>query len=123
MLKEPYHFIFYALLCIILSCCKTSEKKLLNGKMTTFKNTILIINEHKANCEGNPNALCLQIKKEKQKHFEVFYQNIVGFEFEESYRQTILVEERKIEHPEIKQVIPIYTLIKVISKEKIIPNR
>lgn len=79
----------------------------------------LIINEERVACEGNPNAKCLLIKKQDAKTFEIFYQKIVGFNFEEGYRQTILVSERPVENPMVKQTEPIYTLIKVINKELI----
>ena len=80
------------------------------------KETTLVINELKVQCEGNPNAKCLLIKKEGAKEFEIFYQGIKGFTFEEGYRQTILVNEREVADTMIKQAEPIYTLIKVISK-------
>ena len=87
--------------------------------MNFSKQTTLIINETKTACEGNPDAKCLLIKKDGAKEFEIFYQGIDGFVFEEGYRQTILVNERHIPNPMIKQTKPIYTLVKVISKEKI----
>ena len=77
----------------------------------------LIVNEEKGQCEGNPDAKCLLIKKEGAKEFEVFYQGIEGFTFEEGYRQTILVKERHVANPMVKQVEPIYTLVSVVKKE------
>lgn len=79
----------------------------------------LVINEEKGKCEGNADAKCLLIKKEGAKEFEVFYQNITGFVFEEGFRQTILVNERPVANPSEMQAEPIYRLISVIKKEKI----
>lgn len=93
-------------------------KKPYSGMTVSLQKTI-IVKEEKAACEGNPGAKCLQIKKPEQKEFEIFYQDIEGFVFEEGYRQTILVNERHIPNPMIKEADAIYTLIKVISKEKI----
>ena len=59
------------------------------------------------------------LKEEGKKEFEIFYQNIEGFIFEEGYRQTILVSERYIANPMVKQTEPIYTLVKVLKKELI----
>ena len=83
------------------------------------KTKTLIINEEKTACEGNPDAKCLLIKQSNSKEFEVFYQNIEGFNFEEGYRQTILVSERQVANPNIKQTETIYTLIKVLKKDYI----
>lgn len=84
-----------------------------------FKMTTLVVNEEKAPCNGNPNAQCLLIKQEGKKTFEIFYQNIHGFTFEPGFRQTILVKERYVSNPMIKQTEPIYSLVKVIEKTKI----
>lgn len=84
-----------------------------------FKMSTIVVNEEQVPCNGNPDANCLLIKKEGRKTFEIFYQNIKGFTFEPGYRQTLLVKERYVSNPMIKQTEPIYTLIKVIEKEKI----
>jgi heat shock protein HslJ len=87
------------------------------NELNLSKTKTLIINEDKITCEGNPDAKCLLIKQSNSKEFEVFYQNIVGFNFEEGYRQTILVSERQVANPNIKQTEPVYTLIKVLKKD------
>ena len=87
--------------------------------MNVSNTTTLIVNEEKTKCEGNPMAKCLLIKKENAKTFEIFYQGIEGFVFEEGYRQTILVNERHVANPMVKQAEPIYTLISVVKKELI----
>lgn len=94
------------------------NKKPLSGINVTMTKT-LVVNEEKAKCEGNPDAKCLLIKKEGDKEFEVFYQGIDGFTFEEGYRQTIQVSERHVANPMIKEAAPIYTLISVLKKELI----
>lgn len=94
----------------------TDNKKPLSGLNVSLTKT-LIINEEKGQCEGNPDAKCLLIKEEDKKEFELFYQNIEGFVFEEGYRQTILVSERHVANPMVKQTAPIYTLLKVLKKE------
>jgi hypothetical protein len=97
---------------------KDDISKPLSG-MNFSKQTTLVVNEEKAQCEGNPDATCLMIKQKGAKEFEIFYQGIAGFVFEQGYRQTILVSERHVANPMIKQTEPIYTLIKVLKKEKI----
>jgi heat shock protein HslJ len=94
------------------------NKKPLSG-MNLSNTTTLIVNEEKTKCEGNPMAKCLLIKKENAKTYEIFYQGIEGFVFEEGYRQTILVNERHVANPMVKQAEPIYTLISVVKKELI----
>ncbi len=95
-----------------------NKKRITN--LNESKITTLVVNEEKINCETNPNAKCLLIKKEGAKSFEIFYQNIEGFVFEEGCQQTILVNERYVENPMIKQVLPIYTYIKTLKKEQIL---
>lgn len=87
--------------------------------MPKSQTTTLIVNEEKTPCDGNPDAKCLLIKKPNAKTFEIFYQGIKGFTFEEGYRQTILVKENPPKNPMVKQVEPIYTLIEVVKKELI----
>lgn len=94
------------------------NKKPLSG-MNVNQTKTLVVNEEKGKCEGNPDAKCLLIKEEGQKEFEIFYQSIEGFVFEEGYRQTISVSERYVANPMVKQTEPIYTLIKVLKKELI----
>ncbi len=84
-----------------------------------MKQVVLVVNEEKAPCEGNPDAQCLMIKQQGKKEYEIFYQPIDGFTHEQGFRQTILVKERPVDNPMVKQTVPIYTLIKVIKKEKI----
>lgn len=79
----------------------------------------MIINEEQVPCENVAEKNCLLIKKQGDKTFEIFYQAIPGFSFERGYRQTILVQERKVENPQVKQTLPIYTFVKVLKKEKI----
>lgn len=96
------------------------NKKPLSGMNSSTTKT-LIINEERTACEGNPDAKCLLIKQPDAKTFEIFYQGIEGFTFEEGYRQTILVSERYVANPMVKQAEPIYTLIRVLKKELINP--
>lgn len=96
-----------------------SKVKINNMATTGGKETALVINEEKGPCEGNPDAKCLLIKKDGAKEFEVFYQGIEGFNFEEGYRQTILVFERYVQNTMVKQATPIYTYLKTISKLKV----
>lgn len=87
--------------------------------MTVSQTKTIVVHEKKAACEGDADAKCLQIKKEGKNNFEVFYQDIEGFVFEDGYRQTILVNERHVPNPMIKDTAPVYTLKEVLSKEKI----
>ncbi len=94
------------------------NSKPLSG-MNVATTRTLVVNEEKVPCDGNPDAKCLLIKGEKQKEFEVFYQSIEGFQFEPGFRQTILVTERHIANPMVKEAEPIYTLVRVLKKERI----
>lgn len=79
----------------------------------------LVVNEDKAPCSGLVDNNCLLIKEEGKKEFELFYQDIAGFEFEDGVRQTIQVRKRIVDNPYEKQAEPIYSLLKVLSKERI----
>lgn len=79
----------------------------------------LVVNEDKAPCSGIPENKCLLILEKGGKEFELFYQDIKGFEYEDGVRQTIQVSKRHIENPLVIQTEPVYTFIKVISKERI----
>ncbi len=92
------------------------NSKPLSGMNVTLSK-IIVVNEDKAPCDGNPNSKCLLIKEENKKAFELFYQNIEGFIYEEGYRQTIVVTEHYTANAMVKQTDPVYTLVKVVSKE------
>lgn len=94
-----------------------NDNTLNNENASTTDTTTIVVHEKKAPCEGNNNAMCLQIKKAGASNFDVFFQNISGFTFKDGVRQTILVSVRKAENPMVKQVQPIYTLIKVLKSE------
>lgn len=120
--ESPYKYVLEKIMSIKavnnLSAKSINTKKPYNSSDVSTIKTI-IVNEEKVPCEGNPDAKCLLIKFEKNKTFELFYQNIEGFTFEEGYRQTIQVRERPVANPMIKEASPIYTFIKVIEKTKI----
>lgn len=121
--ESVYKYVLYKMIskkdangkAIVTAVEETPKPKIMDKNTTTR----LIINEEQGHCDGIPENYCLLIKKPNDKDFEIFYQNIPGFKFERGYRQTILVHERHVDNPLVKQTVPIYTLIKVEKKEKI----
>ena len=97
---------------------KPAEVKPQSGLNTTITKT-LVVNEERVPCNGNPDAKCLLIKQPGKTTFEIFNQSIQGFVFDPGYRQTIVVQERYVANPMVKQAEPIYTLVEVVKKELI----
>lgn len=79
----------------------------------------IIVNEEKAPCSGGDKRRCLLIKEEGKKTFELYYTDIAGFNFEPGYRQTLQVAEAYTTEPGSNQMLPKYTLLRVLKREQV----
>jgi heat shock protein HslJ len=85
------------------------------GKIKT-----VVVNEEKAPCSGGEERRCLLLKGEGRTTFELYYQDIKGFNFERGVRQTIQVRETGI----TPSGQPEYTLVRVVNRETVqVPSR
>lgn len=79
----------------------------------------LFVHEKRAACEGEYPKECLQVRETEQDEWTYFYDDIAGFEHEESYRYELRVEVEELESPPLDRTSHRYRLIEVVSKEKV----
>ncbi|MDB5228365.1 MAG: hypothetical protein JWN78_2558 [Bacteroidota bacterium] len=110
------------------SLVKVVSKKAMPGFSNTFTPSqtsnsgavkTIVVNEEKAPCSGGDKRRCLLIKEEGKKTFELYYTDISGFNFEPGYRQTLQVAETFATDPRSNQMLPKYTLLRVIKREQV----
>jgi len=78
--------------------------------------TVFYIDSKLVDCHGVIPQRCMLIKKENESDWSFFYDNIEGFEYEEGYRYTLLVNVTRIENPPQDASSLDYKLIKIIKK-------
>ena len=103
------------LLLILLSVfsCKSLQKK---GVEKVFW-----VNSSKISCEGVGEMSCLQVKRGedfKKLPWELFYDDIKGFEYRPGYIYKIKVNETKLENVPADASSLEYTLVEIVSKEQ-----
>lgn len=79
----------------------------------------LIVKEERASCTGVAPMKCLQVKYTNSKDWELFYDGIQGFNYQEGYRYTLSVTRTKRKNVPADASIYIYKLKKIIKKQKI----
>ncbi|HNF49270.1 MAG TPA: DUF4377 domain-containing protein [Chitinophagales bacterium] len=107
-------FPFIACLYMLTAC--SSTKKL--------PTQIIYIGEHTLPCNaGVMQKQCMQIKwTADQKDWQLFYDQIEGFNYEEGYEYELLISKEKIVNPPADASDTKYTLVKEISKKKVAGN-
>lgn len=89
------------------------------GACQTTKNTErLVIASERADCTGVMPMKCLVVKKEGEKDWEFFYNNIEGFNYEPGYEYVIEVRKDAVAMPTADQSSLHYRLVKEISKKQ-----
>ncbi len=70
-------------------------------------------------CVGEIEKQCMQVKRSKnQTNWELFYDNIEGFNYKKGYEYLVVVLETKVNNPPADASSIKYKLIKIISKKK-----
>ena len=78
----------------------------------------LTIASQQGDCVGVAPMKCLLVKKDGQKDWEFFYNNIEGFNYEPGYEYVLEVKVENVDNPAADQSSLKYTLVKEISKEQ-----
>ncbi len=69
-----------------------------------------------ADCVGVAPQQCLQVKTSPDGEYQLFYDTIQGFEFEEGYEYEIIVSRTEVENPPADASKYQYSLVEVVSK-------
>lgn len=97
-------FVFVFALLVTFSCAK--EKT-------------LFIADHYADCVGSSPQKCLMVKENEGEEWQMFYDQIEGFNYEEGYFYELKVKVTQVKNPPADGSSLYYTLIKVVSKTKV----
>lgn len=97
-------FVFVFALLVTFSCAK--EKT-------------LFVADHYADCVGSAPQKCLMVKENEGEDWQMFYDQIEGFNYEEGYFYELKVKVTPVKNPPADSSSLYYTLIKVVSKTKV----
>lgn len=87
------------------------------------KQLTMIIHPEQVDCQRMMKQKCLQVRINGAKEWTLFYERIIGFNFEPGYRYELLVIETKRPEPLPADLSAfIYKLEKVISKTAVVSN-
>jgi heat shock protein HslJ len=78
----------------------------------------LVVKEDRASCTGVAPQTCFQVKYKNSKSWELFYSNILGFNYKPGYRYVLLVTRTKRANVPADASIYTYKLKKVLKKQK-----
>lgn len=104
---------FFLLLTLSVSSCGSTPQTTDKTVQTIF------VAPQKVDCVGTEPRSCLQIRENATDKWEFFYENIKGFEYQEGYRYQLQVRVTEQDNPPADASSLLYTLVKVISKEKV----
>lgn len=79
----------------------------------------MTVKENKASCVGVAPMQCFLVKYKASKDWELFYEGIRGFKYQDGYRYTIDVIRTKRKNAPADASLYIYTLKRIIKKQKI----
>ena len=79
----------------------------------------MFVHEHRVDCQGEMPKKCLQVRNSPSDAWTNFYDPIIGFQYEESFRYELRVSVDTNEHPPADKSSRTYRLIEVISKERV----
>ena len=85
-------------------------------KITSKNQNILMIDGELANCQGTTSGKCMLVKAPGKKEYELFYDQIEGFTYEEGYKYTLQVKADTLKDMAADAFRIKYTLIKILSK-------
>ncbi len=101
-------------LIFALTSCKDDE-------IETYETTMRV-NSYRQACQAVGEMNCYLVQEGNQigtSDWSLFYNGIVGFQYEEGFIYTLKVRVEKVENPPADGSSRGYTLIEVISKEKV----
>lgn len=80
---------------------------------------IMQIKSERADCVGVGAQKCYWVKYQGEDQWQLFYEQIEGFDFEEGYQYVLKVKRTQKKHVPTDASAYVYRLIKTISKEKV----
>lgn len=116
-------FLLFSILPLLFftSCASKNSTDTNQTMNKDIEKQIIIIGPEMVTCDaGVMKKQCLQVKwKEDQEDWELFYNNIIGFEYETGYIYKLLVEVKQIKNPPADASSLAYRLIKELDKKEL----
>jgi hypothetical protein len=81
------------------------------------------VRERRADCQGEGERKCLQVREVESGEWRNFYANIEGFDYEEGNAYEVRVEVTEVPRPPADASSLRYRLLEVISKRKVTPPK
>jgi hypothetical protein len=78
----------------------------------------LYVNSKLVDCVGVQPRKCLQVRESPDEEWELFYDDIRGFDFEPGFRYTLRVDVQQIEEPPADASSLQYELVEVVNKTR-----
>jgi hypothetical protein len=76
------------------------------------------VDAHRVPCHGEGVTRCLRVRTLPDGTWQLFYQDIEGFTFEDGYRWRLDVERRRVPDPPADGSSVAYRLVRVVSKDR-----
>jgi hypothetical protein len=106
------NILIFGLVLFCVACGNTTPE-------TKNETKTLFINSHFVDCVGVSPQKCMQVKENESDEWELFYDEIQNFTFEEGFSYEITVEIINIEDPPADGSSIEYILVEIISKKEI----
>ena len=87
--------------------------------MAADEEKVLIVGPEFVDCEGEERQKCLLIKRMAEEEWELFYDPIEGFEYEEGYIYELVVRTEQVENPPADGSSLRWILVEVINKTQV----
>jgi len=118
------NLIFSITLFLVLSACKKEDLNALstcNKEELNASETIMRVNYYRQSCQGEGVFNCYLTQEGDQvgtNKWNLFYNQIEGFQYEEGFVYTLKVRIEKVENPLEDMSSRKYILVKLVSKKK-----
>jgi hypothetical protein len=83
----------------------------------------LFVRETRVDCEGEGPRKCLQVRESESGEWQLFYSRIKGFAYEEGTKYQLRVAVEKVPKPMADASSLSYTLVEIVSQEKVAPKK
>ena len=113
-IKKKLWLIMIALLTValIVACTPVNSTE----SAIQLEQVTMFVGSETARCVGVAPTTCLLVKFYKEAEWELFYDNIDGFEYESGFEYELLVTKTDIENPPADTSSIQYALVEVVSK-------
>lgn len=107
-----YLFLSLTAFTILTSCSEMAQEE-----------KTLWISSQKVDCVGVAPMKCMQVKEAEDAEWTLFYDQIVGFDYEEGFNYKVRVNVTERENPPADASSLVYTLVEVVSKDAVAADR